>query len=147
MALPQAGAPVTAQMLATLVNAELQTLGIAQTTATISMTTTAQDLTTAPSFTTTYANTVLMAWGVFDVDGTASNTNTFQGTLQVDGVTISGGEAHLMGGIRATVSQMWIVTIAAAGTHSLKLQGKQAAGTGILTLATHTKVHALIFGP
>jgi hypothetical protein len=147
MPLPAAGAPITAQMLATLVNAELQTLGVAQTTSTITMTTTPQDLTASTGFTTTYANTVMMCWAVFDVDASLSAANTFVGTLVVDGSTVSGGEAHLFGSVRATVTQMWIVTLAASGAHTIKLQGKQSAGSGQQTQATHTKVHALIFGP
>lgn len=146
MALPQAGAPATAQMLATLVNAELQTVFVAAT-GTINYTGATVDSTPSVSFTTSYPNTVVMCWGTFDAT-INSGIATFIGYLNVDGTRLTTGEAHLVGesaaSTRATIMQVWVFTVASAGSHTLKLQG---TGANTATFATHTKLHALVFGP
>jgi len=148
MALPQAGAPATAQMLATLANAELQTVFVAQTGGgAINYGAGVTDATANITFTTTYPNTVVMAWGVFDA---TINTGvaTFIGYLNVDGTRLTTGEAHLVGesaaSTRATIMQIWVFTVTSAGSHTMKLQG---TGANTATFPTHTKLHGLIFGP
>lgn len=105
---------------------------------------------TSLTFSTQYANTKVAIWAVFDVDNNGNTTpsawSTFLGVALVDGVTQS-GEAHASG-LRMTCAQMWITTLAAAGSHTIKLQGKSSGGTsGCNTNSVHTKWHALVFGP
>lgn len=154
MALPAAGNRITADLLAALANNSLQFIGSAQTAAPQNMTTVAADLTgTSLTFTTTYINTKITIWACYDVNYTnAADTpnlgsKLFVGTCLVDGTTQS-GESHY-NGPRATVFQEWITTLAASGSHTVKLQGLvNAALTGSCqTNATHTKWHALVFGP
>lgn len=105
---------------------------------------------TSLTITTQYANTRVAIWAVYDVDNNANTTianwSVFVGTALVDGVAQS-GEAHGTGP-RGTFSQMWITTLTAAGTHTIKLQGKSSGGSsGCNTNPTHTKWHSLVFGP
>jgi hypothetical protein len=150
MALPAAGSLLSASVAGQLGTNALQMVGSAANSLQV-MTGTSVDIAgTSLAITTTYANTKVAIWGVFDVDnnanGTIANWSVFIGTCQVDGVTVS-GEAHATGP-RVTCSQMWIVTLAAAGSHTIKLQGKSSGGSsGCNTNATHTKWHALVFGP
>lgn len=148
-----AGAKLAAQDLDQVVSADTQLVGAAQTTSTINMTTSAQDLTgTSLTVTTTYANTLVGIWALFDVTYTnAADVGTagavFIGTAVVDGITQS-GEAHF-NGFRSTSAGMWITTLAAAGAHTIKLQGRVTGSmTGSAqTNATHTKWHAFVLGP
>ena len=147
MPLPAAGNRITADLLAALANNSLQFIGAAQTTSTINMTGTAQDLTgTSLTFTTTYPSTKVTIWACFDIDCVSqATTNIFVGTCLVDG-TGQAGEAHQTV-VRSTCFQEWITTLASSGSHTIKLQGKQTNGTNQQTNATHTKWHALVFGP
>ena len=147
MPLPAAGNRITADLLAALANNSLQFIGAAQTTATIGMTTTAQDLTgTSLTFTTTYPSTKMTIWACYDIDMQSAGASViFVGTCLVDG-TGQAGEAHQTV-VRSTCFQEWITTLASSGSHTVKLQGKVTAGTTGQTQGTHTKWHALVFGP
>lgn len=140
-----AGSKVPASDLDLLVTNTTQMIGAAQTAATIVMTGSAIDLTgTSLTFSTQYTNTKIAIWAVFDVSVSANVT--FVGTCLVDG-TLQIGEAH-GGGVanfRATCPGMWLTTLSAAGNHTIKLQGN-AANTAT-TYSSHTKWHALVFGP
>jgi hypothetical protein len=143
-----AGQKLAASDLDQILTTSSQLIGGAQTTGSITLTTSTVDLTgSSVTFTTTYANTKFALWAVFDVQaGSSGGSVTFIGTAVVDGTTLSGGEAHLSAGsgTRVTLPQMWIGTLAAAGSHTIKLQG---TGNTYQTLGTHTKWHCLVFGP
>jgi hypothetical protein len=147
MALPAAGNRITADLLAQLTNNSLQFIGAAQTTGSQGMTTTAADLTgTSLTFTTTYPNTKVTIWACYDIDmGGAASGIIFIGTCLVDGAG-QAGEAHQTV-VRSTCFQEWITTLSASGSHTIKLQGKSTGGTAGSTQGTHTKWHALVFGP
>lgn len=94
--------------------------------------------------TTTEANAVAFVTGVFDVSN--AGNDVFVGALVVDGATQS-GQAIASGADRKTVSQTWIVTLATAGSHTLKLQANKAGSTASVTLnSTHTTITALVPG-
>jgi len=100
---------------------------------------------TSLTFTTQYANTKVGIWAVYDVDSTGV-TSTFVGTCLVDGV-VQAGEAHSTT-LRVTCPSMWIATLTAAGSHTIKLQSAKSGGTDTMnTNQVHTKWHALVFGP
>lgn len=145
MALPTAGSLLVASIGAQLPGNALQMVGAAANSHQ-GMTGSAVDIAgTSLAISTTYPNTKVVIWGVFDVDQTGT-TSVFVGTCQVDGVTQS-GEAHNES-LRNTCTQMWIATLAAAGAHTIKLQGLKSGGSDtVSTNATHTKWHALVFGP
>jgi hypothetical protein len=151
-----AGQKVSTATLDTVGSTAFQFIGAAQTTSSINLTGTLADLTgTSLTFSTQYANTKVGIWAVFD----ATFTNNIDigvggavliGTCTVDGVSFQpNGEAHY-NGVRATVAQQWTATLAAAGNHTIKLQGKYlgSAPTGnIQTLMVHTRWSGLVFGP
>ncbi len=94
------------------------------------------------TITTPVANTVVTVWGYFDV-GTTGGTDTFIGSLNVDGSGVTTGEAHLegAGSERATVAQSWEVTLASVGSHTLKLRRQKSSAADTVTLfSTHTKI-------
>lgn len=95
------------------------------------------------TFTTPAANTVVKVTSYWDV-ATSGGTDTFIGTLYVDGVVNTQGEAHVEGAGttgRNTESQGWTVTLAAAGSHTLKLRRTKVGSSDTLTLfGTHTKI-------
>lgn len=152
MAVHLAGAKLAAQDMDQVVSADTQLIGAAQTTTTINMTTTAQDLTgTSLTFTTSYANTLIGVWAVFDVNMSTTDATTnaivFIGTCLVDGV-VQSGEAHA-GANRVTCAQYWIATLTSAGSHTIKLQGKvNSLGAGSTqTNNVHTKWTGFVLGP
>lgn len=97
------------------------------------------------TITTQQPNASVMVTGIFDI--TVSSTGgTGIGTCVVDGATQSGQapKGLVTSGDRNTVSQMWNVALATAGSHTIKLQG---AGTGAGTAqfnTTHTTITALV---
>lgn len=98
-------------------------------------TTTYADITGATvTFDTAAANAKFKAEAIFDASvTTVSATNLMVGRLVVDGTPDSGGLAvHAMDNQdRDTIGQMWTGTLAAAGSHTLKLQGAcTASGSG-----------------
>lgn len=151
-----AGSKVTTATLDTIGSTAFQSVGAAQTTASINMAASYADLTgTSLTFSTQYANTKINVWASFDVTFTnnvdiGAGGTVFVGTISVDGVNLaSSGEAHF-NGVRTTAFQQWPVTLASAGNHTIKLQGRYngTAPTGsIQTLSVHTRWSALVFGP
>lgn len=140
-----AGQKVAASDLDQLASNDLQLIGSAGNSHQATTASSVDIAGTSLTFTTTYANTKAGIWGIYDVDSTGV-TSVFIGTCVVDGVTVS-GEAHSQT-LRVTCSGMWIVTLAAAGSHTIKLQQKSSGGTDVQsTNAIHTKWHALVFGP
>lgn len=146
-----AGQKLAAQDLDQLVSGTTQTIGAAANSHQ-AMTGSAADIAgTSLTFTTQYANTKATIWGCFDVDSnstTPANWGTFVGFAVVDGTSLQAqGEAHFAG-VRGTCFQEWIITLTAAGSHTIKLQGLKSGGSDtISTNQTHTKWHALIEGP
>jgi hypothetical protein len=108
------------------------------------VTTTATDVNgiTAASFSTHQANTPVKFTAVFDV-GVTGGSDTFIGTLVVDGTPITTGEAHFegAGSERATITQVWVVTLTGSGSHTAKLQRAKSGTSDTVTLfGTHTKL-------
>lgn len=88
-------------------------------------------------------NTVVKVDSIWDL-ATSGGTDTFLGTLYVDGVLQANvGEAHFegAGAERYTVAQSWNITIATAGSHTLKLRRQKTSNSDVLTLySIHTKI-------
>lgn len=111
---------------------------------------TAQDIPGASITLTTVAdNATYVAIGSFDFDGSGSGStaNAF-GRLVVDGV-VQAAEAlyqvsSASANVRSVITQTWSGTLAAAGSHTLKLQGTTPSG-GIEINATHTRLQVIIF--
>lgn len=98
------------------------------------VTTSAADLSGCTvTFSTAVANTLVLVVGTFDfqINGT---TDIAGGTLVVDGTTVSGEQAILNGTVRATVAMTWRVTLAAAGSHTLKLQVGKTGSSNTVTV-------------
>lgn len=97
---------------------------------------------------TTNANTKVMVQGVFDFDVSAfTSSGLAAGNLVVDGATQAGGAlfAYTAAAQRATVGQCWLVTLAAAGSHVLKLIAAKAGGTAtVVSRQAHTTITALV---
>ncbi len=95
------------------------------------------------TFTTPAANTVVKVTSYWDVS-TTGGTDTFIGTLYVDGSVYGFGEAHDEGAGtsgRTTLAQGWTVTLASAGSHTLKLRRTKTSNSDTLTLfGIHTKI-------
>jgi hypothetical protein len=97
------------------------------------------------TLTTTAANAVYVAVGVFDYDLQGTTTVIGTGMLAVDG-TNQTAQALFQQGIstdRMTASQVWRGTLAAAGSHTLKLRGTLPSGMEMN--ATHTTLTVTIY--
>jgi len=107
------------------------------------VTTTQTDLAGASiSFTTAEANTQVLVTGVFDVNSTHAS-DVFIGTMSVDGGAVQVSEAHLTGVLRANISQQWLVTVATAGAHTVKLRVAKVNNLGTVTVyANHSNITA-----
>lgn len=155
MALPQAGNRATADLLAGLVNNTLQFINASQTSFPQNMTSSPVDLTgTSVTFTTTYPNTKVWITAFFDVAFTngvdigVTGAN-FIGVALVDGVSLgSTAEAHF-NGQKATVGQQWSTTLAAAGSHTIKLRGSYfgPGPSGNIQTGQSTRWTGIVFGP
>lgn len=115
----------------------------------LTLSTTETDVTGATiTLTTVAANAIYIARGVFDFDvATLSAANYCQGRLAVDGVT-STREANMdMFTVkRGQGVQQWRGTLAAAGSHTLKLRAaKLGAGGASGALLTHTTIQVIIY--
>ncbi len=143
MALPQAGNRLTADLLAALTNNSLQFLGASQTSFPQNMTTTPTDLTgTSVTFTTQYPNTKVLITAFFDVGFTI-------GVALVDGTSLgTTAEAHF-NGQKSTIGQQWSPTLAAAGSHTIKLRGSYfgPGPTGNIQTGQSTRWTGIVFGP
>lgn len=94
------------------------------------------------TFTTAVANTIVKVNSYWDV-AISGGTDTLIGTLYVDGVKNTQGEAHMeaAGSQRETVAQGWTVTLASVGSHTLKLRRQKAGSSDTVTLyGIHTKI-------
>lgn len=88
------------------------------------------------------ANTTVKFTGIFDVAVTGGS-DTFVGTLVIDGTPITTGECHVegAGSERLTVSQTWVVNLTSNGSHTAKLQEKKLGTADTVTLfGTHSKL-------
>lgn len=100
------------------------------------------------TFDTQAANAVFVAQAVVDFDTVGAGTTTI-GTAQcvVDGVVQSGIATFQAGAAtlndRGTQAQMWQGTLAAAGSHTIHLEGTLPANMEIN--AVHTKILVTIF--
>lgn len=94
---------------------------------------------------TAQPNASVQVTGIFDVTTTATGGNAV-GTCVVDGTTQAGQAIHanITNSDRQTVSQVWTVPLATAGSHTIKLQGAvTTAGTDQFSL-THTTINLLV---
>lgn len=95
---------------------------------------------TTLSFTTLEANTVIRVTAVFDISSTQAG-DIFIGSLAVDGGSNQTGEAHYQAVGRSTVTQTWIITIATAGSHNVRLRVRKNNNGGTVTaFATHSSI-------
>ena len=104
------------------------------------LTTSLTDVTGVTStFTTPVANTEVKVTAVCDIS--VSGTTDFAViTCVVDGVTQT-GSAKVLGNIRVTVHGQWVVTLAAAGSHTIKLQKQKINNANTVTLfGSHSKM-------
>lgn len=99
------------------------------------------------TLTTGANNATYVASAIFDCDATVTNATTLiVGKLFVDGAAALGTSTYAMDtALRATIAEMWVGTLATAGSHTLKLTGalNVAAGTGVFR-ATNTKITVTI---
>jgi hypothetical protein len=119
-------------------------------TAPLVLTTVFADLTGVTwTFTTLHANAVCQATGWIDntVAVAIGGGGVTIGELVVDGVNQTGeilGDAASVN--RSTVGQSWTVTLAAAGAHTIKLQGRKSINAGTVTAnSAHTSVTATVY--
>lgn len=95
------------------------------------------------TFVTEAANAAFIAYGVFDMSMGATSNSTGVGILDVDG-TDESRQAIFNGqtsGVRASVMQVWNGVLAAAGSHTFKLQAQRAVGAGAINVnTTHTTI-------
>ncbi len=119
-------------------------------TAGLTLSTTATDITGATvTFTTVNDDVDVLIIGTFDAQcNTVSGSTVIQGFCVVDGGAAESGVALFLATAsaqRATVVQTWKVTLAAAGSHTIKLQGNKTAAVGTYTIVqTHTKISVLV---
>lgn len=91
------------------------------------------------TFSTPVANTEVKITATCDM-GSTGGTDFGIITCVVDGVTQT-GNCKLNGAIRAGFAQQWVVTIAAAGSHTIKLQKQKVNNSNTVTLyGSHTKM-------
>ena len=84
------------------------------------------------TFSTPEANTKVLVTGSFDAEISAAG-DTFTGILDVDGSDQT-AKAQLNGDARATVVQQWLITLASAGSHTLKLQVQKSGTANTVTI-------------
>ena len=99
------------------------------------------------TFTTVHANANVQVTGIFDVTTTTAGTGTATGHCQVDGADQANQAIWFLvtASARATIAQSWSVTLAAAGSHTIKLLGMLNAASGVCTFSpTHTTISALV---
>lgn len=127
----------------------------AQASGSLTTTTTVTDVPGATvTITTQVANTVVVVYGMFDVLCAGTTTGDIGvGTLNVDGTDVATHNAIVEGKVgasnevRLTGGQVWRVTLATAGSHTLKLRGSRfnaGVQTGTITFQlTHTTIAVL----
>jgi len=104
------------------------------------VTTTLTDVTGVTStFTTPVANTEVKVTAMCDV-GISGTTDFAVITCVVDGVTQT-GNAKLLGNVRTTIYGEWVVTLATAGSHTIKLQRQKINNANTVVLyGSHSKM-------
>lgn len=116
--------------------------------ASVALTTTEADITGATvTFSTTKANAKYLVIGSFYMSAVVGSANVAAGKLNVDGAN-QAAFANFTGistNERANVAQSWSGTLAAAGSHTLKLRGVLSAGTGTTVNSTHTTITVYVF--
>ena len=103
-----------------------------------------------PGCTTTFTRSAakpetVLVWGIFDVDISVASTAAAVGSLVVDGVTQTASAIFRQNTAagRATVTQMWIVSLneLVSASHTFKLQGSKSAALGTIQFnVDHTKM-------
>ena len=100
------------------------------------------------TLTTKAANATYLVIATFDVQIGATAAGNMLGYLMVDGVDDSAQAAKRMDAVtRDTIVQVWQGTLAAAGSHTFKLQGQTtvaSASAGNIFTATSTKIQVTI---
>jgi len=99
------------------------------------------------TFTTANPNATVLAAGIFDCGCATTGTGLVVGTLVVDGSSQSPESTFglVTANDRNSVAQVWAVTLASAGSHTLKLQGALTAASGTGSIhATHTGIAVLV---
>ena len=113
----------------------------------VALTTTEVDITGATvTFSTVKANAKYLVIASFYMSSVVGGTAVAAGKLNVDGSN-QPAFANYTGvstNERANVAQSWSGTLAAAGSHTLKLRGVLSAGTGVTVNATHTTINVLV---
>lgn len=102
----------------------------------------------AVTLTTTTAGAVWVAEATFDMNvATAGAGVLAEGHLDVDGVDQTARALKSMAAVdRATAAQRWRGTLAAAGSHTLKLRGIKSGAAGVASIVTtHTKLQVTIY--
>ena len=110
--------------------------------------TTFADITGASiTFTTAAANAEYTVDAVFDCAvGTTSASTRMLGRIVTDGVAESGFGIHEMDNLdRDSVATVAKGTLAAAGSHTIKLQGALSAAAGSGTFQTFTMLKVVVF--
>lgn len=115
----------------------------------LALTTSTVDIPAATvTFSTDNDNAVVLVVGFFDFDCSAfTSGGVAVGALDVDGVVQNGLAALEISATtdRATVGQCWEVTLASAGSHTIKLGARKTGGTNTISaLATQTKFVGLV---
>lgn len=116
----------------------------------VDLTTTEVDITGATvTFSTTKANAQFLCIGSFYFSMVAANNGVALGKLNVDGTNAS-GFVNFTGLFstpeRHNLAQSWTGTLAAAGSHTLKLRGVGSAAVAAQRVnATHTTITVLVF--
>lgn len=109
------------------------------TTASATVTTTVADLSGCTlTFTTAEVNTIVLVTGVFDAQINGA-TDIFSGILDVDGSSQS-NTAILNGTVRATVTQQWLITLATAASHTLKLRVQKTNNSNTVTVRSPSNI-------
>lgn len=108
--------------------------------ATSNLTTTSTTLADVPgatlTFTTPRPNVTVVVEASFDMNADASTIS--QGSLVVDG-SVQTASIYSQA-IRAGIAQRWVVTLAAAGSHTVKLQGARVSGNTTIVGSVHTTI-------
>lgn len=100
------------------------------------------------TLTTVAANAIYICTAVFDFNVTTAAAAQFcVGRLSIDGVISTREALHDMQTIgRGTVHQQWRGTLAAAGSHTLKLRALKTTAGGVAEAsATHTTIQIIIY--
>lgn len=116
-----------------------------QTTATIAMTTSAQDLTGASvTFTTFGTNRQVSVTITVDADSSGISDIGIA-TCVVDGVALT-GELHWGPTGRASYTRTWQTTLATAASHTIKIQGRRTGATNsFTTYSSHTNIKVTVY--